>query len=392
MHIAMAIGSMDPHKGGPPQVVAGSAASLARRGHIVTIFTTKPTFNLDYWAAYFSGLSVTVLSYPVDFPLFLGRSIKMKTEFSIQCEGFDVLHIHGVWEGHLAQLAQEMRKAGKPVVLSSHGMLDRWSMCQSAWKKRLALAFGSTGRMLYEADAVIFGSSSESLESRKTISEKRHVIIPNGIDTSSIASFTDGPDTNALIARFPIIQTWRRTILYFSRIHPKKGLDILVAAFAHNKHRLEGVGLLVVGIPQDDEYLESIKRTIASSNLSRHIVITTDLVGAEARSAFGVSDVFALPSHQEGFSVAIIEAMAAGKPVLITDKCHMGEVSEWNAGVVVPNTAQGVAEGLGQIIDINDNELVEMGRNARSIAKERFDWANISGQLERLYLKLIAAK
>jgi glycosyltransferase involved in cell wall biosynthesis len=387
MHIAMTIGDMDPHTGGPPQVVAGSAAALARRGHRVSVFTRETPSVSRAFDEQFDGLSVELLRFPVDAPAALARSSAMKQAFAAQCGSIDVLHAHGIWEGHLAQLAQVMRSAGKPVVVSSHGMLDSWSMRQSAWKKQLVLALGGTGSMLSKADAVVFGTEEESAEGRKVVPNARHVIVPNGIDSATIARITDSLDPSALLARLPVIATWRRTILYFSRIHPKKGLDLLVDAFALHKDQLDGVGLLVVGIPQDAGYLAAIERTIAENDLSGHIAITTDLTGPDAKIAFAVADVFALPSHQEGFSMAIVEAMAAGKPLLITDKCHMAEVADWQAGVVVPDTAPGIAQGLEQVISLDDDALAQMGRNGRKVAVDCYDWAMIAARLETLYLQ-----
>jgi glycosyltransferase involved in cell wall biosynthesis len=338
----------------------------------------------------FAGLPVELHRFPIDAPAALARSSAMKQAFAAQCDLFDVLHVHGIWEGHLAQLAQVMRASRKPVIVSSHGMLDNWSMLQSAWKKRLALAVGGAGRMLAGADVVVFGTEEESAEGRKVAPWPRHVIVPNGIDSEAIARITDSLNPSALLARLPVLQTWRRTILYFSRIHPKKGLDLLVDAFLRHKDRLDGAGLLVVGIPQDANYLAAIEQTIAENNLSGHIEITTNLTGPDAKIAFAVADVFALPSHQEGFSMAIVEAMAAGKPLLITDKCHMDEVLDWQTGVVVPDTAEGVALGLKQILEFDDDELAQMGRNGRAVATERFDWVRIAGLLERVYQEAAA--
>lgn len=387
MHIAMTIGDMDPHTGGPPQVVAGSAVALARRGHRVSVFTRETALVSGGFDEQFDGLTVDLLRFPVDAPATLARSYAMKQAFAAKCGSIDVLHVHGIWEGHLAQLAQVMRAERKPVVVSSHGMLDSWSMRQSAWKKQLALALGGTGRMLARADVVIFGTEEERNEGRKVVPNVPHSVVPNGIDSAAIARISGSLEPTELLARLPVLRTWRRTFLYFSRIHPKKGLDMLVEAFARNKDRLDGAGLLVIGIPQDAAYLAAIEQAIAEHDLSSHVAIITDLTGPEAKIAFAVADVFVLPSHQEGFSMAIVEAMAAGKPLLITDKCHMAEVVDWQAGVVVTDNEKGIAEGLEHILGFSDAALAQMGRNARRVAAEQFDWAQIAACLEAVYLK-----
>ena len=385
MHIAMTVGDMDPRTGGPPQVVAGSAVALARRGHQVTIFTREAHARTGAFASQFAGLPIQVREFPIDAPAVLGNSWAMKQAFMAECGTIDVLHVHGIWEGHLAQLASAMRAARKPVIVSSHGMLDGWSMRQSAWKKQLALKLGGTGAMLHKADAVVFGTQEESAEGRAVVPHAPHAIIANGIDTQAIATSTDSLDPAALLARLPVLRNWRRTVLYFSRIHPKKGLDLLVSAFARHKDRFPNAGLLVVGIPQDAEYLAHIRQIVVDGGIADQVAITTELTGPDAKIAFAVADVFALPSHQEGFSMAIVEAMAAGKPLLITDKCHMAEVSGWQAGVVVPDTGDGIAEGLERILALDDAALAQMGSNGRNIASDRYDWAQIAAQLEAIY-------
>lgn len=385
MHIAMTVGDMDPRTGGPPQVVAGSAAALARRGHRVSVFTRAKREVNGAFVSQFAGLPVEICGFPIDAPAVLGNSKAMKAAFLAQLDTIDVLHVHGIWEGHLAQLAAIMRAARKPVIVSSHGMLDDWSMRQSRWKKRLALTLGGTGAMLAKADAVVFGTQEESAEGHNMVPHAPHAIIANGIDAQAIAASTDRLDPSALLAQLPVIRNWRRTVLYFSRLHPKKGLDLLVSAFAQHRDRFADTGLLVVGIPQDAEYLAHIRRIIIENDMANQVAITTDLTGPDAKIAFAVADIFALPSHQEGFSMAIVEAMAAGKPLLITDKCHMAEVTDWQAGLVVSDTAEGVAEGLAKILGLDDAALTQMGRNGRAVASRHFDWAQIAEQLETLY-------
>lgn len=390
MHIAMTVGDMDPRTGGPPQVVGGSAAALARRGHRVTVFTRAKREVNGAFSSQFAGLPVKICEFPIDVPAVLGNSKAMQEAFVARCDTIDVLHVHGIWEGHLAQLAAVMRAARKPVIVSSHGMLDGWSMRQSSWKKRLALTLGGTGAMLAKADAVVFGTQEESAEGRNMVPHAPHAIIANGIDTQAIAASTDSLDPSALLAQLPVIRDWRRTVLYFSRLHPKKGLDLLVGAFAQHKDRFADTGLLVVGIPQDAEYLAHICQIIIENDMANQVVITTDLTGPDAKIAFAVADIFALPSHQEGFSMAIVEAMAAGKPLLITDKCHMAEVTGWQAGLVVPDTSDGIAEGLAKILELDDATLTQMGRNGRAVASRHFDWAQIAEQLETLYRRAAA--
>lgn len=385
MHIAMTVGDMDPGKGGPPSVVAGSAVALARRGHRVTIFAGQAGEAGQALAPRFAGLPVRIEQFDLDAPAKLARSSLMVRSFAGQLGTIDALHVHGIWEGHLAQLAAVARKAGKGVFVSSHGMLDSWSMDQSALKKRLALALTGTGTMLRHADAIILGTEDESAEARAVVPHTRHAIVPNGIDAAAIVQDIASQQPDVLREMLPVICNWQRTILYFGRIHPKKGLELLVQAFAQVKDSHPDAGLLVVGIAEDAGFLAQINQMVSDFGLEGRVAITTQLTGPGAKVAFAVADVFALPSRQEGFSMAIVEAMAAGKPLLITDKCHMGEVPGWGAGVVVPDSVAGLRLGLEQMLGASDEALQDMGRKASAVAQERFEWSSIAARLEALY-------
>lgn len=385
LHIAMSVGDMDPRSGGPPQVVAGLAAALARAGHRVSVFTGVTDGDTSAFDAQFAGLAVTVRRFTYDWPQRLGRSKAMAAAFAAEVADIDVLHLHGVWEGHLAQLAAIMRRVGKPVMLSSHGMLDRWSLGQSAMKKRLARLALGTGTMLDRADAIIFGTDDERDEGRAAVGHDRLEVVANGVDCAGLGAAFAAMSAAEIHARAPAAQHWSRTILYFSRIHPKKGLDQLIEAFAGTARDFPGAGLLVVGIPQDGAYLERLHQMVVDAGLGDRVVIVTDLTGPAAKCAFAAADIFALPSHQEGFSMAILEAMAAGKALLITDKCHLDIIEPGGAGVVVPDTVAGLDRGLRTLLALDDKALADMGAKARAMAVDRYDWDAIAARMEALY-------
>lgn len=385
LHIAMSVGDMDPRSGGPPQVVAGLAAALARAGHRVSVYTGITDGDLGAFDEQFAGLAVTLRRFARDWPYRLGRSKAMVSAFTAEIADIDVLHLHGVWEGHLAQLGAIMRQAGKPVLVSSHGMLDRWSLSQSRMRKRLARIMLGTGAMLDRADAVVFGTNEERDEGRAAINHDRLAVVANGVDCANLGTVFAAMSAVNIHARAPALKGWSRTILYFSRIHPKKGLDQLTEAFIKISSEFPGVGLLVVGIPQDRGLLKRLHQMVTDARLSDRVIIITDMAGPAAKCAFAVADIFALPSHQEGFSMAILEAMAAGKALLITDKCHLNMIESDGAGVVVPDTVAGLEYGLRKLLAVDDSALALMGAKARDIALANYDWAVVAAQMEVLY-------
>ena len=377
LRIALFTPDLRPSAGGPPRVVLGSAQALVARSHSVTIFTLA-TGPID-------TPGVEICCFPADRPAQIGRSRALQSAARHRIAEFDALHVHAIWEAGAADLAAVFNAAGKPVIVSAHGMLDRWSMAQSRLKKAVALRLW-TGRLLARATAIVFATEEEAAEASGLYPKTPRAIVANGIDIAAMrAAIAAARD--AVRSKVPDLAAWPRTIVYLSRLHPKKGVDQLVEARLALDARFDDVGLLIAGIPQDDALLQALRSRIAGSPLSDRIVLTTDLVGPVAMGALGAAQLFVLPSHQEGFSIAILEAMAAGLPVLITDKCHLPEIEEWQAGTVVPDTVAGVKAGLERLLSLSPDALAAAGENARTAVERHYGWPVIAGQLETLYAK-----
>ncbi len=379
---------MSASNGGPPRVVAGSAAALARQGHRVTIAALSETgSSVNGILETFPELAseaVTIRLFTPGFPSFLGGSPAMKAFLAPRVTDFDAVHVHGIWEGCLADLHELARKAGRPFFISAHGMLDHWSIRQSRWKKQLALRWLKTGTMLRGADAIIYGTEDERAEGHDFV-DTNAVVLPNGIHAAQLDR-EKLPDAGPLIKAHPELASWERTILYFSRVHPKKGLDLLLDAFISIAPEMPGAGLLIAGIAQDGRYEQELRERIGSSGLDERVVFITELVGPAARSVFRKADIFVLPSHQEGFSMAILEAMALGLPVLITDRCHLpGVETEWKAGLVVPDELEAITRGLAKLMRCSRQELCMMGDRGRAAVIGNFDWDVIAQRLASIY-------
>ncbi|WP_301750316.1 glycosyltransferase [uncultured Erythrobacter sp.] len=389
MKILLLTGSMDVSAGGPPRVVAGSAIGLASQGHEVKIASLASLAAPEEKILEdFSGLATPNISlhvYPASLPHQLGRSAMMQRDLPHMLDGCSAVHVHGVWEQCLADVARAATKLGIPVFVSAHGMLDPWSMRQSRWKKVIALRLLGTGKMLRSAKAIIYGTQDERQDCASVLPGSASAIVPNGIALESL-SLDQLPDDTDLLRRFPQLADWQTTILFFSRIHPKKGVNLLIDAFLACAPEAPGAGLLIAGIAQDAEFETLLRRKISDSSYADRIIFTTDLSGEEARVVFRQSEIFALPSHQEGFSMAILEAMALEKPLLITDRCHLPDVSgSWACGVVVKDDIAGITEGLRELLAKTPDALNCMGQNGRRVVEQNFSWDAVARKLGRLY-------
>ena len=387
MRILLIVRDMHPREGGPPRVVAGSAAALAALGHAVTIAATvTPGEEAEVHAAWpeLAARGVTLRLFPASAPRMLGGSAAMTRAIRADMGDYDVCHMHGVWDRCLIAVGCAARAAGKPYLISPHGMLDRWSMARSRWKKRAMLALGGGQAFLDGAAGLIFGTADEAAEAVGLAAGAARLVVPNGVDIG-LLSPRDPAASARLHAAVPQTASWSRILLFYSRFHPKKGLDLLIPAFAAIAGEHPGTGLLAAGIEQDPAYLGALRAQAAATGLGDRIVITSALSGGNSHYLLDTAQLFVLPSHQEGFSMAIIEAMARAVPVLITDRCHLPEVERGAAGRVVPPTVAGLTEGLRDLLARDDAALAAMGGAGRALVAEHYTWPQVARRLTLAY-------
>ncbi len=371
MHITHLISSMDPAAGGPPVVVQCLAQAQAAMGHQVTIASeyagpvnaTEPTM----------AHRVTHSTWPrVRFPIPMRRSPLP--------EGINILHMHGVWEPVLLAAARTARKRGIPYIIAPHGMLDPWSLRQKRWKKRLALAFGYRAMLNRSAAIHVLNHDESDLLQSLGLTAPR-AIIPNGIfldelnpppNPARFRAVTDGPGEQPYI-------------LFLSRLHYKKGLDYLADAFAKIAGRFPNMLLVVVG--PDGGAEQPFRQQIDRLGLSHRVRLPGPLFGADKWSAIAGASAFCLPSRQEGFSVAILEALACEVPVVISTECHFPEVAEVQAGRVVSLDATEIAQSLAAVL--GDPTVAKgIGQAGRKLVEERFTWPSVAARSLEIYDRL----
>jgi glycosyltransferase involved in cell wall biosynthesis len=387
MHVLQVVSDLHPRNGGPPAVVVGTALALTARGHKVSIAArSKPGDEPLVRSAWpdLQRQSITLKMYPASFPDAILQSRSFVTDLNTNCSAFDIVHFHGVWETMMSSAGHVLTRHRRPYIVSTHGTLDTWARQRSSWKKQLALR-GLGGRAyLDQAAAIVFGTASERDEASDMTLKAPTYVLPNGYNFDQERP-PNSKGVKQLHERFPHMRNWDRTLLFFARIHPKKGLDVLVEAFLQVSSIFPNSGLLIAGIAQDHGFEAQLRKRIRESPASKQFVFTTELTGTAGKVALDVADVFVLPSHAEGFSMAILEAMAAGLPVLITDRCHLDDVMDWNAGWVVPPNVQSVRNGLHAAMAANTATLKAMGKAARQAVEMRYSWSNVSEQLESIY-------
>ena len=299
-------------------------------------------------------------------------------------ETCDLVHIHGMWSAPCHAAAREASKRGTPYVVSPHGMLDPWALRHRRWRKRLA-------GLLVERQFVARSSCIHALVESEYRDVRRYggkgsvAIVPNGID---LAPFDREDHFDGALARWPRLAN-RRVALFLSRVHPKKGLPVLLEAWAKTVPR-RSEWMLVIAGPGENGHEREVQQIVERLGISREVMLTGPVYGDDKVRLLRRADFFVLPSHSEGFSVAVLEALACRLPVLITPRCNFPDVDRASAGLTVSASVPELRGGLEALMDSQSEELVEMGRRGRMLVERKYTWRRVVGQLNAVYRWLVA--
>jgi glycosyltransferase involved in cell wall biosynthesis len=381
MRILHVIISLDPAIGGPPAVVPRLAAAQAALGYEVHLATYR--FTQHGCAAHESLRNIPffekVGKHELDPPNRLERltARRARRGLSDLAAGIDILHLHGVWDPIVRVAADVARSASLPYAVTPHGMLDPWSLRQSAAKKRIALLLGYrkmlTGACFLHALNADEKRLIEPLELACPIE-----VIPNGVFCEEIEPL---PVQGKFYAACASLQG-APYVLFLSRLHYKKGLDYLAEAFALLARENPRVHLVVAG--PDGGERGAFERRVQALGIDDRVHLVGPLYGPDKGAALADAACFCLPSRQEGFSMAVTEALACGVPPVISEACHFPEVAEVGAGEVVPLEASAIAAALERVLS-DPQRRERMAAAGRKLVASRYTWPRVAEQTLEAY-------
>lgn len=282
----------------------------------------------------------------------------------------DVVHLHGVWEPLILASAREAFRQGVPYCLCPHGMLHPWSLQQKRLKKILALRLGYRAMLDRAAFLHVLNEGEMGILSRLGLKAPT-AVLPNGVFMEEIDPL---PPRGRFRLRHPALED-DPFILFLGRLHRKKGLDVLIEAFSRLAAVHPTVRLVVAG--PDDGAQAAVEIAARASGCGQRVHLVGPVYGEEKWAALSDASCFCLPSRQEGFSVAILEALACGVPVVISEECHFPEVADHAAGQVVALSAGAVHQALFRVFS-NPGKAHSMGANGRALVLDRFLWPEIA--------------
>jgi glycosyltransferase involved in cell wall biosynthesis len=384
MRIIHVIDTLDPVCGGPPVVAVRLACAQADLGHEVHIVSYLRDDLVHIQESlkkipYIEKIKLTFLPRPNLFEKVLGWNAR-KTCFNL-FPGAQIVHVHEVWGTIIRVAAKTARRLGIPYFLTPHGVLDSWSMEQKALKKRIALKL-CYRRMIQNAACVHFYISSEAKLLEPLQARVPVCIIPNGIfleETDNQLS-----DCSELLDRYSL--NGAPFILFLSRLHHKKGLDYLAKSFALLCKVNRAIHLVVAG--PDEGAKKEFESLVSDHGLTNRVHLVGPVYGAMKFALLRAASCFCLPSRQEGFSIAILEALACSLPVVISDNCHFPEVNLHGAGFVTPLCVEELAKALKVVVE--DKDVRErMAIAGRRLVEDNFSWTRIAERCLSAYAEFL---
>jgi glycosyltransferase involved in cell wall biosynthesis len=388
------IASVDPRGGGPVEGIVQQAAFHAAAGieeHVACLDPPDAPWVKDF------PLKLFALGEPAAKQA-RWRSLSPWRRYGRQpgfvpwlrahIPDYDLVVVHGLWNYATMGARMALVGAGAPYVVFTHGMLDPWFKRHAPLKSAVKQLFWwfNEGPLLDNARYVLFTSEEEKVLARQSFTpyRARERVVAYGTSDP-------GGDVSAQTAAFRTLlpNLEKRHLLYLSRLHPKKGCDLLIDAFAKVCGGTDDLDLVMAG-PGAPEFVRGLQERAASLGIGSRIHWPGMLRGDAKWGAFRNAEAFVLPSHQENFGIVVAEAMACGKPTLITDKVNIWrEVLGAGAGLVEPDDAHGVERLLRRFLALSSDERSEMGRRARVAFLDRFEVGKATASINAACLEAI---
>ena len=380
MRVLHLVKSTNLNSGGPPKVVFGLINALRKKNIYVDLLSVK-----DIGGALNTEFPHHEFNY--SRPFFLGRSNDLNFFLKNNISNYDLIHLHGVWDLCLHDAMKIAKKNGVPWVISPHGMFVNSSLHKSFIKKFLALYFFSYKNNFNGSSAIFYSSLEEVKNSSHLNLSPNKKILPNGFN--EIKNKLSSLEAKELLQKiFPETRSWERIVIYYGRIHPEKGIEILIDAFNKLSCSHPNVGLIISGISHDHIYENFLIKKLHKLNL-KNIIFNTTLRGDASFFLLQASDIFTLLSNQEGMSTSTIEAISESKPILISKNCNFSDIVKLGIGIETDLDIDSVIQSLNKLLSMSDSDLKNIGSNAYRVANNLFTWDAIVDNLTIDYQNIL---
>lgn len=392
MRVLQLIPSVAPIRGGPSQAVLEMTAALTGCGVDVEIATTDdcgPTTLAVTREEIVEHKGCAVRFFPrCSFPVRALQEFSFSLPFSRwlwrHVRDYDLVHVHALFSYVPSFGMWVCRKRNVPYICRPSGLLGRWSLAQSRRRKRMFWWLLDRAN-LNNAAAVEYTSTMEREEAADLEIKAPSFIMPYGIHPPSLR-----PDSHLEMRRRLGIPAERKVLLFMSRLHPKKGLDLLLRAAGEFRSQLFDI---VIAGSGDASYMEHLQRIVNECGLTGRVHFVGFALGDFKNVLLQGSDIFALPSHAESFAIVVLEALCAGTKVLTTPGVPLASlVNVLDAGVICEPTKGSVVQALGSLLVPKDDVTVRRLPlpKRHELISRLCNWDTIAARLAQSYHSVLS--
>lgn len=365
MRLLRVIRSTDPRTGGPIEGLLRSSEVLVRHGHEIEI----------------ASLENHSFSNPSSIPVYAlgtgagkyGYQPRLAPWLVQNASRYDVVVVHGLWNYISVGSWRGLRKTGVPYVVFPHGMLDPWFLEHHRLKHvaKQCLWYMAEGRVLHDAKAVLFTSEEERQRAQHAFHGfpyKARVVRYGASEPAERPATYQA----SFLLRYPRL-IGRQFLLYLGRVHRKKGIDLLLRAFAAEVPTTESRLDVVIAGPDEEGTQKELFALVRSLGIADRVHWMGMLRDEFKWGALFAAEALILPSHQENFGIVVAEAMACSLPVLISDKVNIWrQAASAGGGMVQPDTLEGTKMLLRSFLAFSAAQRARMRAAARATYEKHF--------------------
>ena len=365
MRLLIVINSIDASEGGTSNSSTSVISELSKQGRELDITLLTRESSNPVLKNFQSPNVRIIFSKGIVFAL-----LRNFTLF----RNIDVIHVQGLWSLFPTLIGIWVKLFSKAsLIVSPRGMLEPWSLQQRKGMKKIAL-WTYQGFLFRLADTFHVTAPEEAVSVSTLLPSKHCAVIPNGIAT---ANFQDAMHSD---------NTETRTILFLSRIHPKKGIEILIKAWSLLQSDWSNWNVRIIG-NGDQVYIDSLKELITHQNIER-IQVEKPVYGNEKRDVYSASDLFVLPTFSENFGIVVAEAMASRLPVITTTGTPWSELKLEHCGEIIGPNVEELTLALKKWMSYSPQDRKEAGIRGKQLINRKYSIDSVASSFYSLYLSI----
>lgn len=352
MRVIHITSSIDKSTGGPARSVPKTCIELAKLGVEVDLIT-QPSLDPVY-IPNIKNLRLTNMSLKALYNF--GKSLKTNA--------IDFIHVQHIWTPYVNVMAYWAKRKNIPYVITPRGMLEPWIMAQNPWKKKLAMWFYQR-KTIQNATLLHATSEMEKQNIQKLGFTNPIEVIPNGIDLEEVTSKKTAYGS--------------KKMGFLSRIHPKKGIELLLEAWSSTNTK---DWCLEIAGNGEESYIQTLKQSAAGL---KNVRFEGPQYGEAKWDFLRSADVMVLPTHSENFGIVVAEALAVGVPVITTKGTPWQDLETHHCGWWINLSVEQLQKTLTMVMNTPISTLNDMGKNGQLLLKKKYDIKAVADQMHKLY-------